>query len=91
MERKVVKFEDGTEATIVNDDGRVYVLNNDNPFNGKKTNKKVIKLFDGKPKFYMQNVVIPEDKKEENPVTEQEFVQVHEKKKKSTKKVKEEV
>lgn len=91
MERKVVTFEDGTEATIINDDGRVYVLNNDNPFNGKKTNKKVIKLFDGKPKFYMQNVVIPEDKKEEKPVTEQEFVQVHEKKKKSTKKVKEEV
>ena len=78
MEKKTVCFDDGTEVTIVKDNGRYYICEDGIKFH--KTNKHVLNAEDGKQRMYVHNVFIPDEEKEEKPATEQMFVQVHEKK-----------
>ena len=83
MSKKTIRFDDGSEVTVVKENGRYYICEDGRQF--RKTNSHIISVEGAGTVKYVQNVVVPEEEIEEKPLIEQEFVQVHEKKRKNAK------
>lgn len=61
MKTKTVRFDDGSEVTIVNDNGRFYIAEDGTQY--RKSNRHIISV-ENRKALYVQNVVVPEDENE---------------------------
>lgn len=57
MEIKTVRFDDGTEVTVVRDGNRIYI---DDRVAKKQSNRHAMRM-NGRQAMYMHNVVVRED------------------------------
>lgn len=64
MKTKTVRFDDGSEITVVNDNGRFYIAEDGTQY--RKSNRHIISV-ENRKALYVQNVVVPEDENEEKP------------------------
>ena len=68
MEIRTVRFDDGTEVTVIRDGDRIYIEDR----TAKKQSNRHAMRMNGRQAMYMHNVVVREDTENNPTITETE-------------------